>query len=69
MSPRSNISVMNTLINSKDSDGLERFLSYCDTKEQVLRSYIESYGMSELVEIAKEFKAKALQQKIEIICE
>jgi len=69
MSPRSNLSVMSDLIAANDSNGLEKFLSYCDTKEQVLKSYIESEGTTQLQFLSKGFKAKALQQKIEIICE
>lgn len=69
MSPRSNLSIMNSLIISKNSGGLEEFLAYCDTKDQVLKSYIDSYGMNELINISKEFRSKALQQKIEIVCE
>lgn len=69
MSPRSNLSIMNSLIVSKDTDGLENFLAYCDTKEQVLKSYIDSYGIKELKYLSKEFRSKGLQQKVEIVCE
>jgi hypothetical protein len=65
----SNLNIMSNLITSKDSDGLEKFLSYCDQREQILKDYIEQYGSVELQNISKEFRAKVLQQKIEIICE
>lgn len=69
MSIKNNIAVINNLVNSNDPAKLEKFLSYCDTRDELIRSYIKSNGSSELLNLCKEFKAKGLREKINITCD
>lgn len=69
MSIKNNITAMNDFICTNDPENLEKFLSYSDSADILIRSYISTYGSYQLQNISKGFRGRVLKDKINIICE
>lgn len=69
MSIKNNIIQMNEFVLSKDSESLEKLLSYSDCKYELIKNYGETYEFSKLKELSEKFKGSVLKQKINLIFE